>query len=343
MTEPPRTEAATEASPPVAGIPTLAPGAQLAQARVAHGLTVEGVAQQLKFAPRQIEALEADRYEQLPGIAVVRGMVRGYARLVGMDAAPLLEALRDMVPAPDANQIVARYREPVPFSDVSKRSNVVYVVFTLAVLAVAALVLVQWRQERPESEARMTFVAPANESERTAVASASQALPVPPVIEAPSQTPDAASPDSDAPAPAAMPTEEPRLEAGVASPAPAQTPNESVAAEKPAETLATAVQTAPAEAANGAAAQPPSTSAPVPGQQSVRLECAEEAWVEIRDADGRLLHAQLNAAGSSVEVTGKAPLSFVIGNAQSVSMSVDGRSVDLAPFIRVAVARFTLP
>jgi len=322
----------------------LTPGAQLAQARVAHGLAVEGVAQQLKFSPRQIEALEADRYDQLPGVAVVRGMVRGYARLVGMDAAPLLETLRDAVPAPDANQIVARYREPVPFSDASKRSNVVYVVFTLAVLAVAALVLVQWRQERPEGEARMTFVAPVDESQRTAVASASQALPVPPVVEAPAQTPGAASPDNDAPALAAAPTEEPRLDAGVASPAPVETPTEAATAETPpAEALAAAAETAPAEQASGAAAQAASVSATAPGQQSVRLECLEEAWVEIRDGDGKLLHAQLNAAGSAVELTGKAPLSFVIGNAQSVRLNVDGRSVDLAPYIRVAVARFTLP
>ena len=75
----------------VAATSATTPGARLAQARIAQGLPVEGVAQQLKFSARQIEALEADRYEQLPGIAVVRGMVRGYARLVGVEAEPLLE------------------------------------------------------------------------------------------------------------------------------------------------------------------------------------------------------------------------------------------------------------
>ncbi|KPK07529.1 MAG: hypothetical protein AMJ64_06415, partial [Betaproteobacteria bacterium SG8_39] len=159
MTESDRTDAASAAAQPDAATSTVMPGARLAQARSARGLTLEGVAQQLKFSPRQIAALEADRYDELPGIAVVRGMVRGYARLVELDAAPLLESLKDAVPVPDANRIAVRYSEPVPFSDASKRSNAVYVVFTLAVLAVAALVLVQWRQERPESAARMTFVA----------------------------------------------------------------------------------------------------------------------------------------------------------------------------------------
>ncbi|MDX1377181.1 MAG: helix-turn-helix transcriptional regulator, partial [Burkholderiales bacterium] len=75
MTEHDRIEAALAADAAVA------PGAVLAQARVARGLSREAVAQQLKFSPRQIEALEAGRFDALPGIAVVRGMVRGYARL----------------------------------------------------------------------------------------------------------------------------------------------------------------------------------------------------------------------------------------------------------------------
>ncbi|MDX1375802.1 MAG: DUF4115 domain-containing protein, partial [Burkholderiales bacterium] len=268
------------------------------------------------------------------GIAVVRGMVRGYARLVGIDAAPLLEALKDVVPAPDANRIVARYNEPIPFSDASKRSNVVYVVFTLAVLAVAALVLVQWHQERPESEARMTFVAPATEpqTERTTVASAG-GLPAAPVDEAPSAAaPGAAdSPSSGASVTPATPNAD--AEDATGEPQAAET--------RPAGTQ----PDAPLALAAGVreALPPPVQTPPAEGLQQVRLEFLEEAWVEIRDADGKRLHAQLNAAGSEVRVEGKAPLSFVIGNAQFVRLSVDGRSVDLAPYIRVAVARFTLP
>ena len=69
----------------------------------------------------------------------------------------------------------------VPFSDGSKRSNVVYLVFTVAVLAVAAVVLVQWRQDRPEP-ARMTFVPaakPPAETERTTLASVGATAPLP--------------------------------------------------------------------------------------------------------------------------------------------------------------------
>jgi len=49
------------------------PGRALAAMRVARGLTVTEIALRLKFSPKQIEALETDRYEALAGPAFVRG------------------------------------------------------------------------------------------------------------------------------------------------------------------------------------------------------------------------------------------------------------------------------
>jgi cytoskeleton protein RodZ len=84
-------------------------GRALRVAREARGLTTLEVAQQIKFAPRQIEALEAEHYAQLPELAFVRGFVRSYARLLQMDAQPLLAALpRAVVATPeDAPKIEA--------------------------------------------------------------------------------------------------------------------------------------------------------------------------------------------------------------------------------------------
>lgn len=68
----------------------LSPGARLATAREAMGWTVKQVAAQLKLATRQIVALEADDYAALPEPAVVRGFIRAYAKLLKLDAVPLL-------------------------------------------------------------------------------------------------------------------------------------------------------------------------------------------------------------------------------------------------------------
>jgi cytoskeleton protein RodZ len=337
MTDPARNEAPPGSAAAEAPATANAPGARLAAARIAHGLSIEGVAHQLKFSPRQIEALEGDRYDALPGVAVVRGMVRGYARLVQLDAEPLLEALRDAMPTPDANRIIDRYREPVPFSDGAKRSNVVYVVFTVAVLAVAALVLVQWRQERPEP-ARMSFVPAAKtppEPARSTVASVGEAVPssgepVPAAAPVEPQAGAAAAPD------AASTTGGPPPEAA------ANAKDNDAAPTEPAGDRAAAEATQTAAAAGSAEPTAAGADATAPAAHRVELEFLGDSWVEIRDADGKVVHSQLNAGGSTVRVEGKAPLSFVIGNAQEVRLRYDGRSVDLAPFIRVAVARFTL-
>ena len=61
-------------------------GAELRAAREAAGLTIDAVAQQLKLAPRQVQALEDDDFAQLPGRTFVRGFLRNYARLLHLDA-----------------------------------------------------------------------------------------------------------------------------------------------------------------------------------------------------------------------------------------------------------------
>jgi cytoskeleton protein RodZ len=74
----------------------------------------------------------------------------------------------------------------------------------------------------------------------------------------------------------------------------------------------------------------------------LKLEFGDEAWVEIKDASGRMLHRQLNPAGSSVSVRGQPPFDLVIGNAAQARMTYNGRPIDLKPFIGMTVARFTL-
>lgn len=79
--------------------PEVSVGRQLRQAREAAQLSRDEVAQSLKFSPRQIEALEADNYGALPGATIVRGFVRSYARLLKLEADPLLQQLEPVMPS----------------------------------------------------------------------------------------------------------------------------------------------------------------------------------------------------------------------------------------------------
>lgn len=76
-----------------AGAAETRPGRVLADARARKNLSVADVALQLKLSVSQIEALEAEAYDRLPGAVFVRGFVRNYARLLDLDAEALVASL----------------------------------------------------------------------------------------------------------------------------------------------------------------------------------------------------------------------------------------------------------
>jgi len=61
-------------------------GAWLRTQREARGVTVEEIAEASKISRRYLEALESDRFDVLPAPVFVRGFLREYARIVGLDA-----------------------------------------------------------------------------------------------------------------------------------------------------------------------------------------------------------------------------------------------------------------
>lgn len=83
------------------------PGQVLAARRQELRLSIGEVCGRMKLAPRQIIALEANDFGALPGISTVRGFVRSYAKVLGLDPAPLLAALASE-PEPAVAATVAR-------------------------------------------------------------------------------------------------------------------------------------------------------------------------------------------------------------------------------------------
>ena len=152
-------------------------GDELARARAALGLSVAEVAQQLKFAARQIDAMEQDRFETLPSGTFARGMVRSYGRLLKLDAENLVGRMAARVAVPDNAQAVASTRRPIPITDSNRRTNMIYAALSVAILGVIAAVVFEWQQERSDA-ARLSFVPAAKlpmepEPQRLASSSAS--------------------------------------------------------------------------------------------------------------------------------------------------------------------------
>jgi cytoskeleton protein RodZ len=155
-----------EDAPPPEAMPVASVGAQLRKAREGAKLSLDAAAQALKFSPRQIEALEADDYAALPGRTIVRGFVRGYARLLKLDAEGLLRELETVMPSG-----LVEVRPPDDFGVAAQpggeRKLSLLMAFSL-VLVLASALLVFWHYFGPSlTQPTTTAVAPPQQQEVT--------------------------------------------------------------------------------------------------------------------------------------------------------------------------------
>ncbi len=153
-------EAADETPPEVVAAPQLpqvSVGAVLREAREQSGMSMNEVSSRIKFAPRQIEALEADDYAHLPEITFVRGFVRSYARLLALDEQTLLAALPQAStrPAPEEANVLAEVPFPNTYS--TRKPNIMWLGAALGVAVVLGIFV--WLHggvsDAPESPANL--------------------------------------------------------------------------------------------------------------------------------------------------------------------------------------------
>jgi cytoskeleton protein RodZ len=79
------------------------------------------------------------------------------------------------------------------------------------------------------------------------------------------------------------------------------------------------------------------------GQVSLQLRFAADSWAEVYDGNGKSVLYDLGRGGTERTVSAAAPLSVTIGNANAVSISVNGRRVAIvAPPAGQTVARFSV-
>jgi cytoskeleton protein RodZ len=197
------------------------PGILLAAARKASGLSIAEVAVEMRISPRQVEAIEADRYEDLPGAVFVRGFVRNYARLLNIDPVPLLHALEPALGA----EVPLRAQHyagtlPVPVRRSHARVWLALLGIVLAILVVGGL-YEYWRARRVAPQGADSLVVPMQPSAPTAATPApvERGEPVPLLPERLSDAPKsskegaaAPGPTDSAPAPVAPSTASPGVD-----------------------------------------------------------------------------------------------------------------------------------
>jgi cytoskeletal protein RodZ len=116
-------------------------GGALRALRVSKGWSLDEVAGRIKFAPRQIEALEEERWSDLPTGISLRGLIRSYARLLGADPEAIIASLEPHMRAPAPARLAQGSLHPprgaMPAEEERSSSSWGWLIVILLVLAAA--------------------------------------------------------------------------------------------------------------------------------------------------------------------------------------------------------------
>ncbi|MCW3698335.1 helix-turn-helix domain-containing protein [Burkholderia cenocepacia] len=338
MSEPqPSNGAETNAAKPApAGLESLAAvGSRLAQLRETKGWSVDDVSARLKVAPQKLRALEAGDISHLPGVTFALGVVRSYAKMLGVDPEPFAQALRrergvpevDLSMPASSGTDLPRGRVSIPLGGSSRHHPWLW---GTGIVIVAVVAVLMWHTGGDSSSLLARFKG--GDAEHASAASAATASSA--AEEAGTNAASGAVTNA-VPAPAA------------ASAAPAQAIASAVPA--PAAPVATAAASQPVAATAAASTAAPAQPASVvvaAGQSMVELKVKQDCWFSVRDKNGKELFSALVRAGETKQVAGDGPFKVTIGNKAGLdAVAFDGKPVDPAKYsaARGNVARFTLP
>ena len=313
----------------VASVPPLSAGALLRQAREAAGMHVAALAVALKVPVSKLEALESDRYDQLPDAVFVRALASSVCRTLRIDAAAVLERL-PQTQAPKLSPDDAGIN--TPFRAQNERRNRLVsehrwspTLLAVPLLCIGALAIYLWPRfspSVPESPAPLT-------SPGAVVQTAPEPEPAPPPVVAQAPEMQAATPVAVTPSTASAPAAAP-----VPTPAP-------VVAVVPPPAPVSAPASVPAPVQPAPAATPAAAVAAAPSAASVlSFSATGSSWIKVTDANGQVTFQKTLSAGETASAGGVSPLTVVVGKVDATQVQVRGKAFDLQSVARDNVARF---
>lgn len=286
----------------------LGPGAQLALQRQRRGWSIEEVAAQLNLAPRQIHAIESENYAALPGMASVRGFIRGYAKILKIDATPLLAMVAKEgavlgEPAPLRRAIATPFSETrLPRMGRTGLSSKIF----MAACVVALLLIGIIAARQPEWIPALPEILASRLKEATTTTSSV------PGVQYPGGPKAVAIDASNA---AGIGTSE---GASISTPV-------SVVTEAP--------------VSSGATSLPVSAALPA---NALVLTLRQDSWIEVVGANRTTLISRLVKAGTTETIEITDPAALTVGNASGVDATWRGVPLDLKSGAKSNVARLNL-
>ena len=313
--------AATETTLPqeVAPAAAVSAGALLRQARQAQGVALEDLAATLKVPVEKLQALEDEDWQRLPDVVFLRALAQTICRTLHLEAAPVLALLPQqkvtaLAPQGGLNAPMRERGVPSILATNTKHSPWPWVVLLLIVLGGGGYLGVQWMAPEWVRGVSTTVSAPSDPAGDSPLFS--PAVPeegdgggmgnmgdVAQAGEVPSvQVAALMQP--------ALPEEE-GAQPGFAAPAPA------------------------AEPAAAPAAQAAASVSPV-----LRITAKGATWVQVLDAQQRLLIEKILQDGEVFSTSAPKPLTVAVGKADLATVEVNGAPFDLQAVARSNVARF---
>ncbi|WP_275271633.1 helix-turn-helix domain-containing protein [Limnobacter sp. P1] len=319
------------------------PGEILRAAREKAGYSLSDISAQTKINERQLEAIESGDVGRLPPETFAKAFIKSYCKALKMDPAPVIMSFgfseaSAQVKAARSGQTESGRSEPLEpkmpnsskrlstlnFDRKTGKKSLSYGIVLAAVVVMAVFYIPVFMSSQTTEVGDAEVIEPNEAPVATApgsesAVSADGSLPL--GLEAPAAAGDTA----------VFPAlQQPAAPEGQSAPPATAAPNATGAA-------STTAAAPVADAAVPAAAPLASNVESV-----LRFNFQEQSWVTVRDANDKVLISQLNDGGSNLEVKGQAPFKLIVGNAKAVSISSNGKSVDLTSSIRGEVARITV-
>ena len=317
------------------------PGERLRAARLSMGYDIGKIASELHLTVPVVQSLEADDYEVVDSRVFVRGYLRNYARIVGVPVDSILRQFDEKWPDDGGHRAVVKPSPRLP-ADGGPARGLLSIITWLIIVGLLVLFLMWWRGHlggKDDAVAPSPAGEPADEvAVETLPDDGSLSLPgltagpgelrIPSPSDAPALTLAA---DTAVPAGLSLPgseaTDVPLSGLETASPAPVgrlpALPVDGVA-----EPLVTA----------GVGAAPPAPE--TTGQ--VVMTFTGPCWVDVRDSERKFKLFGEMPKGTQKILGGTPPYKMVLGNANAVTITIDGVPYDLRPHAKGNVARFTL-
>lgn len=316
-------------------------GEVLQAARVAKQLTQQDISNSLRYSVKQINALEQGEFDLLPDAMITRGFIRSYAKLLEIDAEPLLASYRQSVSS-ESDKVIA-VRSSMRPVQLTKESQpwLKYILASILVL----LFLLAWLfyvDYMPKSSGEA--VERTSEVIEEAAPAASEPLPeiALPAAQRMAES-DAVAPDLAADPNAAINTAtQAATVAADVKPLDTVTQSDLKPLAPPVNQQMQAPVTASPVAASPVTASPVIVSSVKPADKTLSMSFTAQTWVSVADKSGKVVYEKMSRGGDLATINAAPPLSLVIGNASGTKLNFGGKDIDLAPNTKDNVARITL-